>query len=51
MDVADRRTDRMSHCVGGSRQRKGRSIEFGVASNEHVNSHACLDRENDVLNV
>jgi hypothetical protein len=51
MDVADRRTDGASHYVRGSGQRKGRSVEFGVASNEHANSRARLDRENDVLNV
>jgi hypothetical protein len=41
----------VSHYVRGSRQGRALSIEFGVASNEHTNSHARLDCENDVLDV
>ena len=51
MSVADPRTNGMSHYVRGSGQRKEQSVESGVASNEHANSCAHLDHENDVLDV
>jgi hypothetical protein len=41
----------VSHYVRGSGQGRALSVEFSVASNEHANSHAHLDHENDVLDV
>jgi hypothetical protein len=41
----------VSHYVRESRQGRALSVEFGIASNEHANSCACLDHENDVLDV
>jgi hypothetical protein len=41
----------VSHYVRGSGQERALSVEFGIASNEHANSCAHLDRENDVLDV
>jgi hypothetical protein len=41
----------VSHYVRGSGQGRVLSVEFGIASNEHINSRARLDRENDVLDV